>query len=96
MYEKDAPCGDYPPDEVVTFYDINIQYSGVNAPVVWSTGIVDDVCNMRAHIVNPSSTNGIVNITWSTSAQDPPAHAIAASQADRRLGRGVPLAARAL
>ncbi len=94
VFEKDAPCGDYPPDEVTTFYDINIQYDYENVPVVWSTGIVDDVCNFRAHIVDPSSTNGVVNITWSTTAQDPPAHMIAASQATKALSGRVPLSAR--
>ncbi len=24
-FEKTAPCGDYPPDEVVTFYDIQVR-----------------------------------------------------------------------
>jgi hypothetical protein len=49
---------------------------------------------MRAHIVDPSTTAGIVNITWDTKAQDPPAHMIKASQATRRLSGRVPEAAR--
>jgi hypothetical protein len=93
--EKDAPCGDYPPDGHVTFTDIQIEYDGIKGlKPVWSTGIVDDVCNMRAHVVNPSSTAGIVNITWDTTAADPPAHLIAASQAKKSLSGSVPLAAR--
>lgn len=87
VFEKDAPCADYPPDEVVTFYDIQMQWDGVNSKAVWSTGIVDDVCEMRAHIVNPSTSNGVVNITWSTKAADPPAHMIAAAQADKTFGK---------
>ena len=50
---------------------------------------------MRAHVVDPSSTAGIVNITWSTTAADPPAHVIAASQAKKALSGSVPLSARA-
>jgi hypothetical protein len=38
-----ANCADYPPEGIVTFYDIKIEYD--NAPVqpVFTTGIVDDV-----------------------------------------------------
>jgi len=43
VFEKDAPCADYPPDEVTTFYDIQIQWDGVNYPAVWTTAFVDDV-----------------------------------------------------
>jgi len=62
VMEKVWNCNQYPPDGIVTFYDIKVEYD--NAPVTpqWSTGYVDDNCNCRAHILNPSS----VSITWST------------------------------
>ena len=80
---------------MTTFYDIQIQWDGKNLPAVWSTDFVDDVCNMRAHVVNPSTRNGVVNITWDTKARDPPQHQIKASQSSRRLSGSVPLSARA-
>lgn len=84
VYEKTAPCGDYPPDGQVTFYDIHIQYDNVDAPqLAWTTGIVDDTCDMRAHIVDPSSTNGTISITWNTRGPEPPAERIARDQASR-------------
>lgn len=87
VFEKDAPCGDYPPDEVVTFYDIEIKWDDVNAPAVWSTGIVDDVCEMRAHVMDPSTTAGRVNITWNTKASDPPLEMITHAQSSKVFGK---------
>ncbi len=43
---------------------------------VWTTGIVDDVCNNRAHIIN----NSTVSITWDVNGQNPPPELIAARQ----------------
>ena len=82
-----APCGDYPKDEIVTFYDVKIQWDGVSMPARWSTSYVEDVCNFRAQVPNPSTSNGTVTITWSTTAEDPKPELIAASQADRKFGR---------
>jgi len=84
VYEKVAPCNDYPPEGIVTFYDIKIEYD--NAPVspVFTTGIVDDVCNMRAHILNETS----VSITWNTAAPNPDAGLIARSQSTGFGGHG--------
>ncbi len=87
VYEKVAPCADYPPEELVTFYDVNIQWDGVAQPARWSTAFVEDVCNFRAHVPDPSTSGGNVTITWSTAAPNPKPELIAASQADRQLGR---------
>jgi len=62
VFEKDADCAQYPPDKIVTFYDIAIEYDNQPITPQWSTGIVDDVCNMRAHVVSPTE----VTITWET------------------------------
>ena len=59
-------------------------------PAVWSTGIVDNICDFAAHVVNPSTSGGQVTITWNTKAQDPPQHMINASQSDRTFGRVPP------
>jgi hypothetical protein len=73
--------------EVTTFYDVQIEWDHQKGlKPVWSTSYVEDVCEFRAHVVNPSSTAGIVNITWNTKAADPPRHLIEASQAVRKLG----------
>jgi hypothetical protein len=90
VFEKDAPCSDYPPDQITTFYDVQIQYDGRNVPAVWSTGIVDNICDFKAHVVNPSTSGGEVTITWNTKAADPPQAMIDAAQADRTLGRVPP------
>lgn len=87
VFEKDAPCADYPPDEIVTFYDVVIQWDGVSQPATWTEAYVDDVCNMRAQVPNPSTSNGTVTITWSTTGADPKPEQIAASQTDRLFGR---------
>jgi len=63
VYEKDADCNQYPPDGAVTFSGIKIEYDGAQVSPVWTTGIVDDVCNNRAHIVDDNT----VKITWDTS-----------------------------
>jgi len=68
VYEKKAPCKDYPPDGQVTFYDIRVDYEGttVTDKVKWTTAYVDDVCNNRAKIINSTA----VQITWDTSFDD--------------------------
>ena len=142
VYEKVAPCGDYPPDGSVTFSQVvraamrgdsavnavlrdattRKQQCGaerccacacarslgaraaINAPraprispcdpsprpppsqrvfcdnklitPAWKTGFVEDACNNRATIVDPST----VKITWNTQAADPAPELIAASQ----------------
>jgi len=73
VFEKDADCSQYPPEGIVTFYDIAISYDGKTITPQWTTGIVDDVCNMRAHVVSPTE----VTITWSTSATRKPKKAAA-------------------
>jgi len=67
VFEKDADCDQYPSDGQVTFYDIKIQYDGQTVSPQWDTGIVDDVCNNRAHIINETC----VQITWDTSVVGP-------------------------
>lgn len=54
VYEKTAPCGDYPPDGIVTFYNISVAYDGKDATnaVAYKTAFVDDVCNNRATVVD--------------------------------------------
>eukprot|EP00463_Aulacantha_scolymantha_P003751 TRINITY_DN4654_c0_g1_i1.p1 TRINITY_DN4654_c0_g1~~TRINITY_DN4654_c0_g1_i1.p1 ORF type:complete len:59 (-),score=18.24 TRINITY_DN4654_c0_g1_i1:48-224(-) len=45
-----------------------MEYDGKVVEPVWTTAFVDDVCNNRAHIVDPNT----VKITWSTSDEDGP------------------------
>ena len=80
VYEKVAPCGDYGADEAVVFTDVQIRWDDAPLQAVWSTAFVEDVCNFRAHVVDPSTAGGIVNITWSTKGREPTAEAVAASQ----------------
>ena len=95
MFEKTAPCKDYPPDNLVTFYDVKIEYDGVSpADAVWSTGVVDQVCAFTATNTVPSTTNGTVQISWSTAAADPAPEKVAASQRNKTLSGRAPAAAR--
>jgi len=66
--KKKAPCKDYPPDGIVTFYDIRVDYEGttVTDKMKWTTAYVDDVCNNRAKVVNSTT----IQITWETSFDD--------------------------
>ena len=68
VYEKTFPCADYPPDEVVTFRDIVMECDGVDCAddVVWKVDVMDDNCNMEAHI---SDDQRSISITWDTSLE---------------------------
>jgi len=85
VFEKPANCDQYPPEGIVTFYDVALEYD--NAPVTptWTTGIVDDVCNNRAAVVNAST----IQITWDTSAANPPAELVAKHQNPTQLRKGM-------
>ena len=84
VYEKVAPCGDYPPDGAVTFNQLILECNGTAVTPQWTTAYVEDVCNNRASVVDPAT----IKITWDTKADDPAPELIAASQADRTLGGG--------
>ena len=61
VFEKTCrSCAQYPPNDIVTFYDIDLQYEGQRVTPSWNTSFVDDKCNNRAKIVNAST----VAITW--------------------------------
>lgn len=85
VYEKVAPCGDYPGDEIVSFTNITIEYDGkdVTEQVQWTTAYVDEVCDFAAKVINNPLE---IQITWNTKAADPPASLIEASQSDRGFG----------
>ena len=65
VFEKEFPCGAYPPDGQVTFFDIKVEYDNQPVEPKWTTDYVDDVCNNRAHILNESS----IRITWDTTQE---------------------------
>ena len=48
--------------------------------MLWKTGIVDDVCNNRAHILNQTT----IQITWDTQATNP----VRRGERTRSLGGG--------
>ena len=54
----------------------SIEWEGVQQTPTWTTGIVDDVCNNRASIVD----NSTVQITWNVNGENPPPELIAAHQ----------------
>eukprot|EP01064_Diplonema_japonicum_P017035 TRINITY_DN2509_c0_g1_i1.p1 TRINITY_DN2509_c0_g1~~TRINITY_DN2509_c0_g1_i1.p1 ORF type:complete len:223 (+),score=79.33 TRINITY_DN2509_c0_g1_i1:41-709(+) len=53
-------CAQYPPNNIVTFYDITLGYEGKTVSPHWETAYVDNKCNNRAHVVNESA----ISITW--------------------------------
>jgi len=67
VYEKVANCNQYPPDGKVTFENIKVYCSGRQVWPEWTTSWVENVCNMRAHIVNKDT----ITITWDTQAPNP-------------------------
>jgi hypothetical protein len=66
VMEKEWDCNQYPVDGIVTFYDIKVYYDNKQVKPTWTTGIVDDVCNCRAKILNSTA----LQITWDTSSND--------------------------
>jgi hypothetical protein len=91
VFEKTAPCGDYPPNKIVTFNNVRIEWDGQPQTAAWTEAFVDDVCNFRAHVPTPATDGtGVVTITWDTAAQDADAKRIEASQANKTLAGRVP------
>ena len=67
VYEKVYPCGDYPPDGIVTFTDIVAECDGKDcaADIQWVGKNKDGGhCNMKANI---GAGNKDISITWDTS-----------------------------
>eukprot|EP01098_Paradermamoeba_levis_P007902 TRINITY_DN3290_c0_g1_i2.p1 TRINITY_DN3290_c0_g1~~TRINITY_DN3290_c0_g1_i2.p1 ORF type:complete len:282 (+),score=91.93 TRINITY_DN3290_c0_g1_i2:37-846(+) len=66
VYEKTWRCSAYPPDQIVTFREINIECDGkpCTNQIQWSAQVKDANCDMTAHIINSTT----ISITWSTSA----------------------------
>jgi hypothetical protein len=68
VYEKAFPCGDYPPDEVVSFNIVAAECDGKDctADIAWTAQNEDNKhCDMMAHI---GADNKQINITWNTAA----------------------------
>lgn len=68
VYEKVFACKDYPPDEIVTFRDIEIECDGQDCreDVEWKAEVKDANCDMEAHIDKAANT---ISITWNTDAK---------------------------
>ncbi|ETO22589.1 hypothetical protein RFI_14603 [Reticulomyxa filosa] len=60
VFEKEARCDQYPPNDEVTFYNISIFYNNNKVSPQWTTAYVDDVCNNRAQVVDEAT----IKITW--------------------------------
>eukprot|EP00999_Lentomonas_sp_LEN2_P000409 NODE_1410_length_870_cov_127.752355_g1364_i0.p1 GENE.NODE_1410_length_870_cov_127.752355_g1364_i0~~NODE_1410_length_870_cov_127.752355_g1364_i0.p1 ORF type:complete len:252 (+),score=57.71 NODE_1410_length_870_cov_127.752355_g1364_i0:61-816(+) len=60
-------CRQYPPNNEVLFYDIKIEFEGVQKKPHWTTGVVDEACQMTAHVVNETA----IKITWNSGAANP-------------------------
>ena len=66
VYEKNMwPCNQYPPTGELTFRDIKVECDGASFSPPWTTSYVDDHCDNRAHVVDPST----IQITWDTKAE---------------------------
>jgi len=61
-----ATCGQYPPDNWVEFYDIYVEYGGVQVTPVCTTAFVDNTCSNRAHV----NANGTISITWNANGAE--------------------------
>jgi len=63
VFEKVWACPQYPPNNQVTFFDIQIDYDYQTVTPNWNTSYVSNACDCRAHIVNTTT----VQITWDSS-----------------------------
>ena len=61
-------CDMYPADDIVTYHNISVYYGGKKVSPTWTTGVVDEVCNMTAHIVDELT----VSITWNSESDNHP------------------------
>lgn len=61
-------CDEYPSDDVVTYHNISVYYGGDKVSPKWTTGVVDEVCDMTAHIVDEET----VTITWNSNSDKHP------------------------
>jgi len=67
VYEKVNDCNSYPPDGSVTFSDILMQFDDHTVTPSWKTGVVDEVCDFTAHVVDSAT----IQITWNPNAPNP-------------------------
>eukprot|EP00744_Colponema_vietnamica_P012114 GILI01017009.1.p1 GENE.GILI01017009.1~~GILI01017009.1.p1 ORF type:complete len:267 (-),score=92.51 GILI01017009.1:107-907(-) len=80
VFEKTAYCGDYPPEEQITFGNLTMECNGKRITPQWTTSFVEDCCDFRAHVVDSQT----ITMTWSTSAPSLPAEKIEAQYAENR------------
>jgi len=65
VFENYMKCDYYPPNDMVVFYDITIEYDGMPVTPTWTTGIVGSGnCDLAAHIVSPDQ----IKITWTSTS----------------------------
>eukprot|EP00466_Bigelowiella_natans_P013139 jgi/Bigna1/87444/estExt_fgenesh1_pg.C_200141 len=62
VYEKTFACNCYPPDEILTFYDIYAECDGTDCTneIEWTPRIMDSNCRMKAQFQDQTS----ISITW--------------------------------
>ena len=65
VFEKVAYCQDYPPSEQITFRNLTVECNGVPFTPTWTTSYVEDVCDFRAHVVDPKT----ITMTWTTAGK---------------------------
>lgn len=61
-------CNEYPPDDIVTFANITVEWGGTKKSPKWTEAYVDNVCDFRAHAVDEST----ITITWNSDSEDHP------------------------
>lgn len=66
VYEKVWGCGNYPPDDKVTFTNIKVECDGKDctSQVQWAAKVKDSNCNMQANVESSSQ----ISITWDHTA----------------------------
>mmetsp|Transcript_27135 Transcript_27135/g.37882 ORF Transcript_27135/g.37882 Transcript_27135/m.37882 type:complete len:276 (+) Transcript_27135:62-889(+) len=62
VYEKTFPCNSYPPDEIVTFFDIYAECDGTDCTneMEWISRINNSNCRMKAKFQDQTT----ISITW--------------------------------
>jgi len=68
VFEKVAKCNAYPPDGIVTFFDIRVgcDFKECTEQIKWTPKVLTPNCNMKAVINKAKNT---IAITWDTKAK---------------------------
>lgn len=66
VFEKTWQCSAYPPEGKVTFYDVIVEYDNQVVAPAWKASVVDQNCDMTAHIEDENTSEQSKSTTTTT------------------------------